>query len=135
MIRAFDGFDPAEFEEEAERRWGDSDAYKVSMERTKSYSPDDWKRLAAEQNAVYADLAAAMKAGKQASDDEVLEIAERHRLLIDRWFYPCSRAMQLGLAGLYENDPRFAANIDKHGEGLTSFLVEAIQENARRSGE
>jgi MerR family transcriptional regulator, thiopeptide resistance regulator len=133
MKQIFDGFDPAEYEKEAEQRWGDTDAYKESMERTKRYSADDWKRLAAEQGAVYADLAAAMKAGKQPSDDEVLEIVERHRLLIDRWFYPCSPAMQLGLAGLYENDPRFAANIDKYGDGLTGFLVEAIRENARRS--
>jgi MerR family transcriptional regulator, thiopeptide resistance regulator len=130
----FDGFDPGEYEQEAEQRWGDTDAYKESMKRTKRYTEDDWKRLAAEQSAVYAAAAALMKAGKPASSQEAIEIAERHRLLIDRWFYPCSLAMHVGLASLYENDARFAANIDKYGEGLTPFLVEAIRANADRGG-
>jgi hypothetical protein len=62
-----------------------------------------------------------------------MQIAERHRLSIDRWFYPCSRAMHLGLASLYESDSRFAENIDKHGEGLTPFFVAAIRANAERA--
>ena len=132
MKQIFGGFDPAQYEQEAEQRWGDTDAYKESVERTKRYTEDDWKRFAAEQSSVYADLAAAMSAGKKPSDADVLHAAERHRLLIDRWFYPCSVAMHLGLAGLYENDARFSANIDKYGDGLTRFLVEAIRQNARR---
>ena len=62
-----------------------------------------------------------------------MDIAERHRLSIDRWFYPCSHAMHVGLASLYEGDSRFAENIDKHGKGLTGFLVAAIRGNAKRN--
>ncbi len=62
-----------------------------------------------------------------------MDIAERHRLSIDRWFYPCSTAMHLGLATLYETDTRFAENIDKNCEGLTPFLVAAIRANAARN--
>jgi hypothetical protein len=61
-----------------------------------------------------------------------MDIAERHRLSIDRWFYACSHAMHRGLASMYESDDRFRQNIDKHGEGLTSFLAEAIRANASR---
>ncbi len=132
MKEIFEGFDPAEYQEEVEQRWGHTDAYRESAKRTERYSAEDWKRYAAEQGAVYADAAAAMTAGKQPSGPEAMDIAERHRLLIDRWFYPCSSAMHEGLAALYENDPRFLANIDKHGEGLTAFLVQAIRANARR---
>ena len=64
----------------------------------------------------------------------VMDIADRHRLSIDRWFYPCSITMHRGLADLYENDARFAANIDKFGAGLTTFLVAAIRANAARHG-
>jgi hypothetical protein len=32
---------------------------------------------------------------------------------------------------MYENDGRFAANIDKFAPGLTRFLSAAIRENAR----
>ena len=42
--------------------------------------------------------------------------------------------MHVGLASLYESDARFAANIDKSGESLTAFLVEAIRANAARGG-
>jgi DNA-binding transcriptional MerR regulator len=123
----FDGFDPAKYEDEARERWGKTDAYKESMKRTKRYTAEAWKAIKAEQAAIYKDAAAAMKAGKKPSDPEVMEIVERHRLSIDRWFYPCSTEMQRGLASLYESDGRFAESIDKNGEGLTSFLVAAIR--------
>jgi hypothetical protein len=51
---------------------------------------------------------------------------------IDRWFYPCGHGMHRGLAAMYEGDDRFRQGIDKHGEGLTSFLAEAIRANASR---
>ena len=41
--------------------------------------------------------------------------------------------MHVGLASLYEGDSRFAENIDKHGKGLTGFLVAAIRGNAKRN--
>jgi hypothetical protein len=121
-------------EAEARQRWGDTEAYKESAKRIKRYTQEDWKRHAAEQAAVYEDAASAMKAGKPSSDREAMGIAERHRLLIDRWFYPCSLAMHRGLADLYEADDRFKANIDKFGEGLTAFLAAAIRANAERAG-
>jgi DNA-binding transcriptional MerR regulator len=130
----FDGFDPAKYEAEAKERWGDTDAYNESMKRTKRYTKAVWRRLKGEQDAVYRDVAAAMAAGKRPDDGEVLDIVERHRLLIDRWFYPCSHQMQCGLADMYEADARFAENIDKHGVGLTPFLVESIRAIARRHG-
>lgn len=124
----FDGFDPTQYEDEARERWGKTDAYKESKKRTKRYTAEDWKAIKAEQAAIYKDAAAAMKAGKKPSDPEVQAIVERHRLSIDRWFYPCSKEMQRGLASLYESDSRFAENIDKNGDGLTTFLVAAIRE-------
>jgi DNA-binding transcriptional MerR regulator len=127
MKEIFDGFDPAKYEEEARERWGKTDAYKESMKRTKRYTADDWKAIKAEQAAIYQDAATAMKSGKKPSDPEVMDIVERHRLSIDRWFYPCSTTMHCGLASLYESDGRFAETIDKHGEGLTPFFVAAIR--------
>jgi DNA-binding transcriptional MerR regulator len=131
--KLFEGFDHEKHEAEAEERWGGTAAFEESRRRTKRYTSDDWKRHAAEQAAVYAEVAALMKAG--AAPDSVLavDVAERHRALIDRWFYPCPPAMHARLADLYEADSRFAANIDKAGGGgTTPFLVAAIRANARR---
>jgi MerR family transcriptional regulator, thiopeptide resistance regulator len=135
MEDLFQGFNPSQYEDEARRRWGKSEAFVESEKRTKRYTPDDWKALRAEQAAVYDDAYAALKAGKTPSDAAVMDIAERHRMSIDRWFYPCSYEMHRGLASMYEGDLRFRQSIDTHGEGLTSFLAEAIRANAARHQE
>jgi DNA-binding transcriptional MerR regulator len=134
MKKIFNGFDPDKYAEEARQRWGNTDAYKISMRRTKSYTEADWLRLRDEQAAIYADAVAALRAGKRPDDPAVLAVAERHRLSIDRWFYPCSPKMHRGLADMYEADQRFADNIDKHGVGLTKFLAAAIRANAAPAG-
>src|SRR4029434_8921629 len=54
----FDGFDPSEYANEAKERWGKTDAYKESMKRTKRYTPEDWKKIKTEQEAIYKDSVA-----------------------------------------------------------------------------
>lgn len=129
----FDGFDPEQYQDEARERWGDSEAYKVSARRTKGYRPEDWKAIKEEDRQVMESLAAKLASGQEADGDEVMDLAERHRLHIDRWFYPCSHAMHANLAGLYTADPRFTETLDRHGEGFAEFLAEAIRANASRS--
>jgi DNA-binding transcriptional MerR regulator len=131
--KLFEGFDHEAHEAEAERRWGDTAPFEESRRRTRRYTPEDWRRHAAEQAAVYAGAAALMAAGAAPDSAPAMDIAERHRALIERWFYPCPPAMHARLADLYEADARFAANIDEAGApGLTPFLVAAIRANARR---
>lgn len=134
MKQIFGGFDPARYEDEARERWGETDAYQVSKQRTARYTRADWERLAAEQAAIYADAYAALQAGVAADAPAAMDVAERHRLSIDRWFYPCAPSMHRGLADMYEADARFAENIDKHGAGLTPYLAAAIRANAARHG-
>ncbi|MEY2934451.1 MAG: hypothetical protein RL033_5200 [Pseudomonadota bacterium] len=126
----FAGFDPTRFEAEAEQSWGHTDSYRESKRRTQGYSAEDWQRFGAEQAALYADAFALLQAGEPPAGERARAVAERHRLTIDRWFYPCSAELHRGLATLYESDARFAANIDRFGAGLTTFLVAAIRANA-----
>ena len=113
MKQIFDGFEPSQYEAEVKARWGNTDSYKESVKRTKSYGPLDWERIRAEQASIYADASAALQAGLAPESVEAMDIAERHRLSIDRWFYPCTFAIHTGLADGYEADCRFAENIDK----------------------
>ncbi len=101
----------------AEQGWAST----TSEERTRRYTPDDWKALKAEQAAVYEDAHSALRAGERPSDEAVMAIAERHRLSIDRWFYPCSHGMHCGLASMYESDDRFKQTIDRHGQAWRRF--------------
>lgn len=135
MKEIFDGFDPAEHEQEAQARWGDTDAYQESARRSRGYRTEDWQRFKAENSEVMSDAASALSARRSSDDPEVMDIAERHRMLIDRWFYPCSKRMHENLADLYEADERFTASIDRFGAGLTPFLSAAIRANARRTVE
>jgi len=132
MTQLFDGFDPTRYEAEAQARWGETDAFKESAKRTKRYSADDWRQIKQEQAAIYEAAFSLLQAGNVPSSIEAMDVAERHRLAIDRWFYPCSVALHAGLADLYEADSRFAENIDKFGAGLTPFLAAAIRANALR---
>ncbi len=128
----FDGFDPKEHEAEVKERWGDTEAFRESARRTQGYTPEDWKRIKAEDQALMAALAETMATGSSSEDPEVLELAERHRLHIDRWYYPCPHSMHVQLASMYTADPRFTATFEKHGEGLAEFFAEAIRANAGR---
>jgi DNA-binding transcriptional MerR regulator len=135
LKKIFDGFDPEQYADEAQERWGHTDAYRISAERTKAYSAADWQRFKEEQGAIYADALAARAAGVRPDEPRAMDIAERHRLSFDRWFYPCSAQMHSGLADMWEADRRYADNIDKYGggAGLTEYLAAAVRANAKRS--
>jgi len=120
-------------EEETRARWGDTDAYRVSRARAKGYGRAEWDALRAEQGEIYDAARRAKESGAPADADVAMDVAERHRLSIDRWFYPCSYAMHDNLADLYEADERFAASIDAYGAGLTPYLSAAIRANAARN--
>ena len=128
----FQGFEPAQYEDEVRRQWRTTNAFVESRKRTAHYTPDNWRAIKAEWAAILDEASSAIKAGKAPSDAAVMDVAERHRLWIDRWFYPCSYRMQRGLASMYDGDDRFRQWIDKQRDGLTAFLAEAIRANAIR---
>ena len=117
----FDGFDPSLYEEEVKQRWGKTDACKESARRTSKDTKADWERYKAESHAIMTDAAKLFCSGTSADGDEAMAVAERHRLSLDRWFYPCAPEMHAGLADLYEADARFAKSIDQYTPGLTAW--------------
>ena len=125
----FDGFDPTEHEQEAEERWGETEAYKESARRTKSYTPEDWTAMKAEADACLARFGELATDGVNPASAAGVAAAEAHRLHIDRWFYPCSKETHDNLGKMYTADPRFAATFDAHGEGAAEFATAAIAAN------
>jgi len=119
---------------EAEWRWGESDAYKVSQARYATYSKDDLARAQAENGAVVVLLAEKMRAGLASDHVEVMALAELHRELITKWWYPCSYEMQVGLSDMYVHDERFTKFYDDVAPGLARFLADAILANAVTNG-
>jgi MerR family transcriptional regulator, thiopeptide resistance regulator len=132
-FEVFGDFDPDQYAAEVEERWGDTDAYGESRRRTRGHTKADWEAMKAEGQAATDAMVAAMRAGIPADSPEAMAGAEAHRLQIDRWFYPCSHQMHVGLAEMYLADPRFTATYEKIAPGLTQYLHDAIKANAARS--
>jgi DNA-binding transcriptional MerR regulator len=132
LFEGFEQFENGEYAREAGQRWGHTDAWKESRRRTGGYSRADWEAAQAEHSQVIDDLRAVRDRGSAADSVEAMDVAERHRLHIDQRYYPCSHAMQCGLAELYEADPRFRDHYDSRSPGLASYLVAAIRANAAR---
>ncbi|MDJ0497693.1 MAG: MerR family transcriptional regulator [Acidimicrobiia bacterium] len=132
MLEVFGDFDPAEYEEEARERWGDSDAYKQSATRTARYTKQDWETIKAENDTIYARFLDLMAAGEAPDGDTAMDVAEEHRAHITKWYYDCSKVIHAGLGQMYVADVRFKENIDKAGEGLAEYMSAAIAANAGR---
>jgi hypothetical protein len=128
-LRELFGDQPEGYDAEAERRWGDTAAWRESQERTKELSKEEWAELKAEGEAVTADFAAALRSGVPAGAPQAMNIAERHRLSIER-FYHCSPEFHRNLGDLYASDPRFAAAYDDVEPGLAAYVRAAIHANA-----
>lgn len=133
IFDGFDEFEHAKYADEARERWGDTDAYKESARRAKQYSKQDWQRMKEQMDAVHNGIAHLMESGKPADDPAVTALAEKHRLHIDHWFYPCSPEMHAALGDMYIADPRFTATYEGISPGLAQYMRDAIAANARRS--
>jgi DNA-binding transcriptional MerR regulator len=133
----FDGFDEQEraqlaaWQEEARERWGQTDAYRQSAQRTAGYTKADWDRIKAEAKAIDDAFAALMD--RDPADPAVQALVERNRAHIHQFYYDCSPAFMKGLADMWVNDPRFTKNIDKTAPGLAAFKHAAVQVYAGES--
>lgn len=134
LERLFEGFDPAAYEAEVEQRWGQTQAYAESKRRTQDYGPEQWAAIKAEAGTINRELAALMVAEVSAADPRAMDLAERHREHIGRWFYACPPTLHAGLGQMYVDDPRFAATYDEVAPGLAAYVRDAIVANAARQG-
>jgi len=125
-LSVFGDFDPAEHAAEAEERWGSSTAYRESVQRTASYTSDDWAAIMAEAGEIHARAATLASQGAASTDPEATELVETHRDHISNRFYDCTPEIHQGLGEMYVTDVRFAENIDTAGPGAATFLAEAI---------
>ncbi|MEO6880995.1 MAG: MerR family transcriptional regulator [Mycobacteriaceae bacterium] len=117
------------YAEEAEQRWGDTDAWKQSQTRAAAFSKADWQRIKDDTDALEADQAAALRAGVQPGSDAANALAERHREQI-AVHYDCDHAMQVAIAGMYVSDDRYQAHYDQREPGLARWLHDVIVANA-----
>jgi DNA-binding transcriptional MerR regulator len=126
----FDGFDPADYAEEAMAKWGKTAAYAEHKKRASRYTKEDWKKMADESLVIVDGFVDAMTADVSPGDARAMDLAEQHREHLQRWFFSCSLEMHVGLGDMYVADPRFSAHYDRRKSGLASFISQAIHANA-----
>ncbi|GAA3715516.1 MerR family transcriptional regulator [Terrabacter ginsenosidimutans] len=126
-----DGFED-EYQQEAQERWGETDAWKQSQSRTKRYTKADWAQVKAEMDAVNAAFVAALASGEPARGKAAMDAAEQHRLHIHERFYDLDHAFHRGLADMYVADPRFTKTYEDIAPGLAAYVRDAIRANADR---
>ncbi|QIM17437.1 MerR family transcriptional regulator [Leucobacter insecticola] len=116
--------------EEAQDRWGESEEWAQFERKAVMSSETERIQLQLGGDALFAELAAAKRSGIAAGSDEANRLAERHRETISALFN-CSHSMQVCLGQLYVQDARFTAQIDEREPGLSVWLSEIIDANAR----
>ena len=121
-----------EYEDEAQERWGGSDAWKQSQQRAAKLGKDDWIRIKAEGDEVMRRISEAVRGGVAADSEVAMDIAEEHRQLVCRNFYDCSYTMQRGLAEMFVADERFQATYEQLAEGAARWFHDAVLANADR---
>jgi len=113
----------AQYQQEAQERWGDTAAWRQSQERTKHWTKADYERVKRDGQAFVQELASAMD---QAPDSPAVQaLVARHRAGINA-FYDCTDEIYAGLAEMYVADPRFTAHYDAARPGLAAFLRRAM---------
>jgi DNA-binding transcriptional MerR regulator len=127
----FEGFDLSQLErhkqkyaEETRQLYGNSEAYKESVQKTAKYKKEDWARVTIGLNEIFKKIGDKMPMG--AADPEVQKIVGELRQYITENFYNCTPEIFRGLGDLYVSDERFTANLDRNKAGLANFLKEAI---------
>ena len=123
----FDGFNPADYEDEVQERWGDTDAYKQSAARTKHYTKTDWEQIKAEMDENTAAFVGRMEANVPSDSPQAMALAEAKRAHVSKWFYDCPVEFYANMASIWVNDPRFTKNIDKAKPGLAAYSYAAVQ--------
>ena len=127
----FEGFSEEEQEkyaQEAEQMY-DPETVRASNRKWKSYSSAQKEHILTEGKAIYTDLAAAMPKGAGSKEVQAV-IAHWHQHMQNFWS-PNDEQL-LGLADLYNDDPRFKANYDKIDPKLAGFMREAVKGYVKR---
>jgi len=114
-----------EYKEEAKKRWGQTNAWKQSQERTKNWTDEDYKRIAKEGEKWTKKLAEMRNKEFAPESPEIQEMVSQHYNSL-RSFYEPNLEMYKGLGQMYVDDPRFTAYYDRFGKGLAIFLRDAM---------
>ena len=129
---SFKEFDKSDFEEaknkfatEVKERWGDTEAYAESQQKTGTYNEQKWNQLNGEGDSIMQKFGE--NRNSEPDSDTAQELVKQWQEFITANFYHCTCEILSGLGLMYVKDDRFRKNIDKHGDGTAEFMSNAIE--------
>jgi DNA-binding transcriptional MerR regulator len=123
LFASFSDSQIEQYKVEVKEKWGHTEAYQQSVERTKGWTKNDFERIKEEGQAITLALSKSMAKGVASA--EVQGQIERHFQYINQ-FYACSYEMYRALGNMYSEDQRFADNYNKVAPHLAEFMRDAI---------
>lgn len=111
------------YADEVKQKWGNTEAYKQSMERASKMTKEDYEKYKHDSDVFMKNVAATMDKGATSPEFQAL-IAEHFKSL-STWYEP-NFEMYRGLAKMYVEDPRFTAYYENYREGLAKVFSEGM---------
>lgn len=116
-----------QYADEVRQRWGSTDAYKESVQRTSSYSRADWDNAYSALDDVLCGFAELNRNGTDHDAEAARLQVEKLKQCITDNYYTCTKEILAGLGQMYVADERFRNNIDKHGDGTAEYISMCIE--------
>lgn len=111
---------------EIKERWGETEAYKESENKTSKYSQDKWANLEEEADVIFKEFSVIKNEAE--NGEKAQSLVKKWQAYITKNYYNCTKEILAGLAEMYIGDERFKNNIDKYSEGTAEFMSKAIKE-------
>ena len=116
----------AQYAKEVQEKWGQTQAFTQSKEKTANYRKADWEMLTGRMDELLELFS------KQLNEDPKSETVQNLVMQWQQWitdsYYDCTKEILAGLGKMYVADERFRANMDKFKEGTANFISVAIEE-------
>lgn len=113
------------YADEVKSRWGNTDAYAQSKERTDKYTKQDWENALNKSNEIFKRFAEHVNESPDSKD--VQDLVEEWKTFITESYYDCTKEILASLGQMYVSDERFMNNINKFGNGTAEFMSQAIR--------
>ena len=127
-------FDKAEFDkakaqyaDEVKARWGNTEAYRESEEKTYKMSGAEKQSALDGMEFIMAEFGESKKKGFTPESEAAQGLCKKLQQFITDNFYTCTKEILAGLGEMYVLDERFRNNIDKNGDGTAEFIRDALR--------
>ena len=116
-----------QYQDEAKSRWGSTQAYQESEDKTAHYTKEQWAQINREMDAIMLTFARYSKEGLTPESIPVQTAVAKWQQFLTKYYYDCTKEIFAALGRMYAADERFKANIDRYGDGTAELLAAGIE--------